>query len=208
MSFKIIFMGTPEFSVPILKSIYESKHKILKVYTQPPKKKNRGQKIQNSPIHEYAKKLKISVRNPFSLNQKEEIEYIKNLKPDIVVVVAYGKILPSDLLNLEKILFINVHASLLPRWRGAAPMQRAIMNMDSETGISIMKIEPKLDSGPVMLQSKFKIHPNLNYKELSEEMSKIGAKLILDELELIKENKAKFTSQNESEITYAKKFDK
>jgi len=208
MAFKIIFMGTPEFSVPILKSIYESKHKILKVYTQPPKKKNRGQKILNSPIHEYAKKLKISVRNPFSLNQKEEIEYIKNLKPDIVVVVAYGKILPSDLLNLEKILFINVHASLLPRWRGAAPMQRAIMNMDSETGISIMKIEPKLDTGPVMLQSKFKIHPNLNYKELSEEMSKIGAKLILDALELIKENKAKFTSQNESEITYAKKIDK
>ena len=208
MAFKIIFMGTPEFSVPILKSIYESKHKILKVYTQPPKKKNRGQKILNSPIHEYAKKLKISVRNPFSLNQKEEIEYIKNLKPDIVVVVAYGKILPSDLLNLEKILFINVHASLLPRWRGAAPMQRAIMNMDSETGISIMKIEPKLDSGPVMLQSKFKIHPNLNYEELSKEMSKIGAKLILDALKLIKENKAKFKSQNESEITYAKKIDK
>lgn len=208
MAFKIIFMGTPEFSVPILKSIYESKHKILKVYTQPPKKKNRGQKILNSPIHEYAKKLKISVRNPFSLNQKEEIEYIKNLKPDIVVVVAYGKILPSDLLNLEKILFINVHASLLPRWRGAAPMQRAIMNMDSETGISIMKIEPKLDSGPVMLQSKFKIHPNLNYEELSKEMSKIGAKLILDALKLIKENNAKFISQNESEITYAKKIDK
>lgn len=208
MAFKIIFMGTPEFSVPILKSIYESKHKILKVYTQPPKKKNRGQKILNSPIHEYAKKLKISVRNPFSLNQKEEIEYIKNLKPDIVVVVAYGKILPSDLLNLEKILFINVHASLLPRWRGAAPMQRAIMNMDNETGISIMKIEPKLDSGPVMLQSKFKIHPNLNYEELSKEMSKIGAKLILDALKLIKENNAKFISQNESEITYAKKIDK
>jgi len=208
MSFKILFMGTPEFSVPILKSLYDSKHKILGVYTQPPKKKNRGQKILSSPVHEYAKKLKISVRNPFSLNQKEEIEYIKNLKPDIVVVVAYGKILPSDLLNLEKILFINVHASLLPRWRGAAPMQRAIMNMDSETGISIMKIEPKLDTGPVMLQSKFKIHPNLNYKELSEEMSKIGAKLILDALELIKENKAKFTSQNESEITYAKKIDK
>ena len=143
MSFKILFMGTPEFSIPILKSIFESNHKIIKVYTQPPKKKNRGQKILNSPIHEYAKKLKISVRSPISLNQKEEIEYIKNLEPDIVVVVAYGKILPSNLLNLKNILFINVHASLLLGGR-AVPIQRAIMNMDSETGISIMKIEQKL----------------------------------------------------------------
>ena len=205
MSFKILFMGTPEFSIPILKSIFESNHKIIKVYTQPPKKKNRGQKILNSPIHEYAKKLKISVRSPISLNQKEEIEYIKNLEPDIVVVVAYGKILPSNLLNLKNILFINVHASLLPRWRGAAPIQRAIMNMDSETGISIMKIEQKLDSGPVMLQSKVNIHPNLNYVELSKEMSKIGAKLILEALELIKENKANFTLQNESKASYAEK---
>ncbi len=208
MSFKILFMGTPEFSVPILKSIFESKHKVVEVYTQPPKKKNRGQKTLNSPIHEYAKKLKISVRNPISLNQKEEIEYIKNLKPDIVVVVAYGKILPSSLLNLKDILFINIHASLLPRWRGAAPIQRAIMNMDSETGISIMKIEPKLDSGPVMLQSKVKIDPNLNYGELSNQMSKMGAKLILDALELIEGNKAKFISQKESEVTYAKKIEK
>ena len=208
MSFKILFMGTPEFSVPILKSIFESKHKVVEVYTQPPKKKNRGQKTLNSPIHEYAKKLKISVRNPISLNQKEEIEYIKNLKPDIVVVVAYGKILPSSLLNLKDILFINIHASLLPRWRGAAPIQRAIMNMDSETGISIMKIEPKLDSGPVMLQSKIKIHPNFNYEELSKEMSKRGAKLILEALELIEVNKAEFKSQDESEISYAKKISK
>ena len=208
MSFKILFMGTPEFSVPILKSIFESNHRVIQVYTQPPKKKNRGQKIFNSPIHEYANKLKIPVRNPISLNQKEEIEYIKNLKPDIVVVVAYGKILPSNLLNLKNILFINVHASLLPRWRGAAPIQRAIMNMDSETGISIMKIVPKLDSGPVMLQTKIKIHPNLNCEELSNEMSKIAAKLILNALELIEQNKAKFTSQNESEVTYAKKIEK
>ena len=201
-------MGTPEFSVPILKSILDSNHKVLEVYTQPPKKKNRGQKILNSPIHEYAKKLKISVRHPITLNQKEEIDYIRNLKPNIVVVVAYGKILPSDLLHLKEILFINVHASLLPRWRGAAPIQRAIMNMDSETGISIMKIEPKLDTGPVMLQSKVKIHPNLNCEELSNEMSKIGAKLILDALELIEKNTAKFIPQNRSGITYAKKIEK
>lgn len=208
MVFKILFMGTPDFAVPILKSITESKHEVIEVYTQPPKKKNRGQKLLNSPIHEYANKLKISVRHPSSLDQKDEIEHIKNLKPDIVVVVAYGKILPSSLLNLKNILFINIHASLLPRWRGAAPIQRAIMNMDSETGISIMKIEPKLDSGPVMLQSKININADTNYEELSKEMSNIGAKKILDAFKLIKENKAKFIPQNETKVTYAKKIQK
>jgi methionyl-tRNA formyltransferase len=208
MAFKILFMGTPDFAVPILKSVNESKHDVIEVYTQSPKKRNRGQKILNSPIHDYANDLKILVRHPSSLDQKDEIEHIKNLKPDIVVVVAYGKILPSSLLNLKNILFINVHASLLPRLRGAAPIQRAIMNMDSETGISIMQIEPKLDAGPVMLQSKIKIHPTLNAEELSNQMSKVGAKLILDALELIEGNKAKFTPQNESEATYAKKIQK
>ena len=208
MSYKILFMGTPDFAVPILKSIHESKHRVIEVYTQSPKKKNRGQLILNTPVHECAKELEISVRYPLSLTQESEIEHVKNLKPDIVVVAAYGKILPNSLLDLKNILFINVHASLLPRWRGAAPIQRAIMNMDSETGISIMKIEPKLDSGPVMLQSKIKIYPNLNFEELSNEMSKTGAKLILDALKLIEENKAKFSSQNEAKATYAQKIQK
>ena len=206
MTLKIIFMGTPDFAVPILKSIHDSKHNVIEVFTQSPKKKNRGQKVSNSPIHEYAADLKISVRHPTSLNNNNEIEHIKNLKPDIVVVVAYGQILPSSLLNLKNILFINVHASLLPRWRGAAPIQRAIMNMDIETGISIMKIEPKLDTGPVMMQSKIKIDPYINCEELSKKMSMIGAKLILDALKLIDEDKAKFIPQNKSGVTYAKKI--
>ena len=173
-----------------------------------PKKKNRGQKILNSPIHEYANNFKISVRCPSSLDTEDEIDYIKNLNPDIVLVVAYGKILPSKLLNLKNILFINIHASLLPRWRGAAPIQRAIMNMDSETGISIMKIETKLDTGPVMLQSKIKINSDQTYEELSNIMSKTGAKLILEALELIETNKAKFSQQNGSVVSYAKKIQK
>ena len=201
-------MGTPDFAVPILKAIHGSDHKILEVYTQPPTKSGRGQKINHSKIHNYSEKLNLKVRCPTTLDTSEEINHIKKFNPDVVVVVAYGKILPTELLNINNTLFINVHASLLPRWRGAAPIQRAIMNMDSETGISIMKIEPKLDSGPVMLQSKIKIHPNLNCEELSNEMSKIGAKLILDALELIERNKAEFTSQNESEVTYAKKIEK
>ena len=110
MSFKIIFMGTPDFAVPILKAIYESDHKILAVYTQPPKKKNRGQKINFSPIHLYSNQINILVRHPENLNTKKELDYIRSLKPDVVVVVAYGKILPIDLLNIRNVKFINVHA--------------------------------------------------------------------------------------------------
>ena len=208
MALKIIFMGTPDFAVPILKSIYESKHKILEVYTQPPKKKNRGLKIQNSPIHDYTNKLNIPVRHPISFEDNIEIEHIKKLNPDIVIVVAYGKILPELLLKIEKTLFINIHASLLPKWRGAAPIQRSIMNMDHESGISIMKIVRKLDSGPVLLQTKIKIDQDTTYKELAKKMSILGSKLILDALKLIEEKKAVFLEQNESEASYADKVKK
>ncbi len=207
MSSKILFMGTPEFAVPILKSIFESSHKILEVYTQPPNKKNRGQKVHNSPVHNFSNKLGITVRCPNILN-KDEIDYIKKLKPDLVIVVAYGKILPTELLNLDKIHFINVHASLLPKWRGAAPIQRAILNMDKETGISIMKIVPRLDAGPILIQSKIQITQEINHEELSKQMSKIGAKLILDTIKIIEDNQANFVEQNEKEVTYAKKIEK
>ena len=201
-------MGTPNFAVPILKSLYESKHKILEVYTQPPTKKNRGLKIQNSPIHEFSKKLNIPVRHPISFKNNDEIEHIKKINPDIVIVVAYGKILPEVLLKIDKTLFINIHASLLPRWRGAAPIQRSIMNMDYESGISIMKIIHKLDSGPVLLQSKIKIGQDTTYEELSKKMSNLGSKLILDAVKLIEEKKAVFLEQNESEASYANKIEK
>ena len=208
MSFKILFMGTPIFAVPILKSIHESNHKILEVYTQPPKKKNRGQKISFSPVHEYSNKINIPIRYPSTLETEEEFEYIKKIKPDISIVVAYGKILPSKFLSLENTMFINIHASLLPRWRGAAPIQRAIMNNDNETGISIMKIEPKLDTGPVLMQSKIEITRGINYEELSDQMSKLGARLILEALDLIENGKAKFISQNDKDVSYAKKIEK
>ena len=200
-------MGTPDFAVPILKSINNLNHNVLEVYTQPPNKKNRGQKIQNSPIHDFSNKINLPVRCPIAFDE-EEINHIKKLNPDLVIVVAYGKILPVKLLNLDKVLFINVHASLLPRWRGAAPIQRAIMNLDHETGVSIMKIVTKLDAGPVLLQSKIKITKEINYKELSSQMSELGAKLILDTLKLIESKRTDFTEQNESQATYAKKIEK
>lgn len=201
-------MGTPNFAVPILKAIHESGHKVLKVYTQPANKSGRGQKFNHSDIYNCAEQLNLSVRTPDTFETIEEINHFKKLKPDLVVVVAYGKILPPKLLNIDKLLFINVHASLLPKWRGAAPIQRAIMNMDSETGISIMKIIPRLDAGPVMLQEKIKIFQGMSYTDLSEKMSKIGAKLILDSIKLIENNKVYFIEQKESDATYAKKIQK
>ena len=208
MSFKIIFMGTPSFAVPILKSINNSSNKILEVYSQPPKKKNRGQKIKNSAVHDFAIKLNLPVRCPVSFEDNKEIEHIKTLKPDVIVVVAYGKILPEKLLNLENLIFLNVHASLLPRWRGAAPIQRAIMNMDKETGVSIMKIVPKLDAGPILIQSNLIITKEINQEEMSKKMSDVGAKLIIEALELIKKNKANFKSQDETKVSYARKIEK
>ena len=208
MSLKVVFMGTPSFSVPILKAIINSNHKILEVYSQPPNKKNRGLRVQNSAVHDYANKLNIPVRCPVKLDDESEINHLKKLKPDLVVVVAYGKILPEKLLNIENLSFLNVHASLLPRWRGAAPIQRAIMMGDKETGISIMKIVPKLDAGPILIQSKLSINNKINYEEMSEKMSDLGAKLIIDALELIKNNKANFTPQDETKVVYAKKIAK
>ena len=201
-------MGTPSFSVPILKAINDSNHKIIEVYSQPPNKKNRGLKVQNSAVHDYAEKLNIPVRCPIKLDEESEINHLKKLKPDLVVVVAYGKILPEKLLNIENLIFLNVHASLLPRWRGAAPIQRAIMKGDKETGISIMKIVPKLDAGPVLIQSKLLISKQINHEQMSKKMSDLGAKLIIDAIELIKNNKANFTPQDESKVIYAKKIEK
>ena len=208
MTLKIIFMGTSKFSVPILKSIHDADYDIIQVYTQPPKKKNRGQKINQTPVHNYSDIKKINVRHPETLNTDEELDFFKKIKPDIVVVAAYGQILPKKLLNIKKVKFINVHASLLPKWRGAAPIQRSIMNQDTETGISIMKIIPKLDAGPVMMKDKIKISKDTNFENLSQDLSQLAAKMIIKSIKLIESGKANFTNQNEEEATYANKIEK
>ena len=206
MALNLIFMGTPDFAVPVLQSIKFSEHKILCVYTQTPKKKNRGQKKGLTPIHEFSNQNDLYVRHPEKIDTDEEIEFFKKEKPDVVVVVAYGKILPKRLLNIKNIQFINVHASLLPKWRGAAPIQRAIMNLDKETGISIMKIIPKLDAGPIMMKSKIKISENANYEIISKELSFLGAKMIKESLKLIEQNKTEFIQQDEKLASYAEKI--
>ena len=154
MSLKIVFMGTSEFSVPTLEVLIKNKFSISSVYTQPPKKSKRGQKINPSAIEDYCKKNGINFRNPPSLSSEEEFENFKELFPDVVVVVSYGQIIPKNFLKIAKFGFINIHASLLPKWRGAAPIQRAIMNGDKKIGVSIMKIEEQLDSGPVLTSNE------------------------------------------------------
>tara|TARA_B110001452_G_scaffold248875_1_gene235967 strand:- start:1304 stop:2224 length:921 start_codon:yes stop_codon:yes gene_type:complete len=208
MPFKLIFMGTPMFSVPILKLLNSTKHEIIAVYTQPPKKKSRGQKIEESPVHLESTKLNIPVRYPESLDNDKEFNFIKNAGIHVVIVSAYGQIIPKKILDIPNIIFLNIHASLLPKWRGAAPIQRSIIEMDKETGISIMKIVPKLDAGPYMLQEKFKIEEKDNYSTVSNKLSILGAKLINESLNLLSKGEYKFIPQNESKKTYAKKVDK
>ena len=209
MAKKIIFMGTPLFAVPILKSLYQNGYPITVVYTQPPQKSQRGQKINKSPIQSISETLNIDFRSPENLkDNKDEYDFIKNLKAELAIVVAYGQIIPKEFLNLTKKGFINIHASILPNWRGAAPIQRAIMNLDEETGISIMKIVESLDKGPVSNIYKIKLNQNQNYQEISEKLSLIAAEKILDNIDEILEGKAKFLEQNDSKASYAKKIEK
>ena len=208
MSLKIVFMGTPEFSIPTLDRLIKKDFDIVKVYTQPPKRSKRGQQVNPSPIEDFCKKNNLSFRNPKILSNEEELKIFKGLKPDVVVVVAYGKIIPNNFLNLAKFGFINIHASLLPKWRGAAPIQRAIMNLDSETGISIIKINEKLDTGPVSNFYKTRILDNENSEELSSRLSNLATEKILDNIDEIFEDNANFIEQKESEATYAKKIEK
>jgi len=208
MSNKIIFMGTPQFSVATLEALAKSRYKISCVYTQPPKESNRGQKINLSPIQESAENLNLAVRSPNNLNSEEEFKFFKDLNPEIVVVVAYGKLIPKRFLNIPKKGFINIHASLLPKWRGAAPIQRAVINLEKETGISLMKIIEELDAGPVMKKIKIKIDPTESSGKISEKLSKIGSDNIVEALDNIFENKAKFIEQEHSSATYAKKIKK
>jgi len=202
-------MGTPLFAVPILKSLYQNGYPISVVYTQPPQKSNRGQKINKSPIQGISETLNIDFRCPKTLKDNdEEYQFLKKLNAEIAIVVAYGQIIPKNFLTLTKKGFINIHGSILPKWRGAAPIQRSIMNLDEEVGISIMKIVEELDSGPISNIYKIKLDHKNNTQEISEKLSLLAAEKILDNVDDILEDKVKFTEQDHSKATYAKKIDK
>tara|TARA_B110000971_G_scaffold219273_1_gene259980 strand:+ start:82 stop:1005 length:924 start_codon:yes stop_codon:yes gene_type:complete len=205
---KVVFMGTPEFSVPTLEAIVRSSYEVSCVYTQPPKKSQRGQKLNISPVHKYAEKLKLTTRYPKNLNSEEEFDFIKKINPDIAIVVAYGQLISKKILNIPQEGFINIHASLLPKWRGAAPIQRSIMNSDTETGISIMKIIEELDAGPVMKKIKIGIDDPITTDNLSKNLSTVASESVVEVLNDIFSKKVKFVEQNHKHATYAKKIKK
>ncbi len=209
MQKKIAFMGTPIFSVPILKNIYQNGYEIAAVYTQPPRKSNRGQKLEKSPIHLLSETLTLNTRTPEQLkNNKSEYEYFKNLDLDIVIIVAYGIIIPKEFLTLSKEGFINLHASILPQWRGAAPIQRSIMSQDKETGISVMKINEKLDEGDISHIFKIDIEENENAQSLSDRLSILASEKISEIIDSILDKEINFRPQDHSKATYAKKIKK
>ena len=203
---KIIFLGTPKFAVPILDRIIENKLEIICVFTQPPKRSNRGQKILNSPVHNYAEKFNLKIKTPENI--KKEENFIKTAEFDLGIVVAYGQIIPESILKSCKYGFINIHASLLPKYRGAAPIQRSLINLEKFTGISFMKLNNILDSGPICNQYKIPIDKTDNSETLSKKLSELSADKIIQNIKLILSNKATFVDQMHNEASYAEKISK
>ena len=203
----IVFMGTPDFSVPCLDALVKAGHEVAAVFTQPDKPKNRGQKPQMSPVKEYAIEKGIPVCQPLSLRKGEDAETavttLRQLSPECIVVVAYGQILPRSVLDLPPYGCINVHASLLPRDRGAAPIQRCIMNGETETGVTTMYMAEGLDTGDMILREKTAITPDMTASRLHDTLSVMGAKLIVQTLGMLEQGTAPRTPQTDENTCYA-----
>jgi methionyl-tRNA formyltransferase len=203
---QIIFMGTPEFAVPALLSIAKAGHEIVAVYTQPPRPAGRGMALRKSPVHLEAEALGLPVRVPENLKSPAEQRQFAALEADAAVIVAYGLILPKTIINGTRRGVFNIHASLLPRWRGAAPINRAIMAGDAETGVSIMRVMPGLDEGPVCLMERIAIGPEMNAGTLHDELSTVGAGLMVEVLDSLDEGTLHCIEQDDSRVTYAAKL--
>jgi methionyl-tRNA formyltransferase len=201
---KIVFMGTPDFAVPPLLRL-QQEHEILCVYTQPPRPAGRGQQLRQSPVHDRARRLGLAVRTPASLRSEDAAEALRALGADVLVVVAYGLILPPACLNAARHGALNIHASLLPRWRGAAPIHRAILAGDGETGVGIMRMEAGLDTGPVLTEARTAIGATETTGDLHDRLSEIGADLIAEVLQGVP---GPGRPQATAGVTYATKIDK
>jgi methionyl-tRNA formyltransferase len=209
MPLRIIFMGTPDFAVPTLRAMAGAGHEIAAVYTQPPRPGGRrGLEPVPSPVERAARKIGLEVRTPLSLRNEAEQEAFRALGADAAVVVAYGLILPKPVIEGTRLGCYNGHASLLPRWRGAAPIQRAIMAGDAETGMMAMKMDVGLDTGPVALADKVTIHPDMTAGELHDELMNVGAGLMLRALLALEEGSLVLSPQAAEGVTYARKIDK
>ncbi|MGV0820724.1 methionyl-tRNA formyltransferase [Martelella sp. AMO21009] len=209
MTLRIIFMGTPEFSVPTLRALKEAGHEIACVYTQPPRAAGRrGLTEVKSPVHQAAELLGLPVRTPENFREPEDRAAFAALDADVAVVVAYGLLLPEAVLNGTRLGAYNGHASLLPRWRGAAPIQRAIMAGDRETGMMIMKMEKGLDTGPVALTKRVTIGPDMTAGALHDRLMHDGARLMAEAMKKLEAGDLPLSPQAEDGVTYAKKIDK
>ena len=205
---RIVFMGTPDFAVASLRRLVEDGHEIVGVFTQPDKPKNRGMKLTFSPVKEYALTKNLTVYQPLRTRDGEALEILRTLSPELIVVAAYGKILPEEILNLPKLGSINVHSSLLPKYRGAAPINWAILNGEETTGVSIMYMAPALDAGDVIAAAETKIGEREDALALTQRLAELGAELLSRTIPTLADGTALRTPQNESESTYASMLDR
>ncbi len=208
MSLRIVFMGTPEFSVPTLSEIIGAGHEVVAVYSQPPRRSGRGMSETKTPVHQFAEASGIPVLTPKGLKKEERQDVFKAHNADVAVVVAYGLILPKAILEAPKYGCLNLHASLLPRWRGAAPIQRAIMAGDDETGVMVMQMDEGLDTGDICLGERVEIEPNMTAGQLHDQLAPTGADLMVRALAALTRGSLGRTPQPEAGVTYAKKIEK
>ncbi|MFA7428797.1 MAG: methionyl-tRNA formyltransferase [Rhodospirillaceae bacterium] len=204
---RVVFMGTPDFSVPILEAL-AARHTVVASYSQPPRPAGRGQQDRPCPVHLKAEALGIPVRTPVSLRDASAQDALAALAPDVCVVAAYGLILPQAVLDIPRLGCVNVHASLLPRWRGAAPIQRAIMEGDTETGVTIMRMEAGLDTGPMLLKDRVEITNHTTAGALHDALSEMGARMIVAALDGLERGALTAEPQPDDGVTYAAKIDK
>ena len=204
---RIIFMGTPTFAVPSLEKLYQ-KHEIISVFTKVDKPNARGKKINYSPVKEFALENNLKIYQPENFKDESIVEEIKKMSPDLIVVVAYGKILPKEVIDIPKYGIINVHSSLLPRFRGAAPINAAIIEGDEKSGVSIMYVEEELDAGDVILQKETLISDEDTFLTLHDRLKVMGAELLIEAIQLIENEKVKATKQDKNLVTFVKPFRK
>ncbi len=205
---RIIFMGTPEFAVPSLERLIQDGYHVVCVITQPDRPKGRGRKLKPPPVKEVALKHGIAVIQPEDLTDEELLSSLKQKKPELIVVVAYGQILPKEILELPKLGAINVHPSLLPKYRGAAPIQWTVMNDESVTGVTVIRMTEKMDAGPILLQKEVPVFPDETFGQLHDRLARLGSEILLDAIRGILDGSLKEVPQNESEATYAPKIDR
>ncbi|MBQ3089200.1 MAG: methionyl-tRNA formyltransferase [Oscillospiraceae bacterium] len=200
---RIVFMGTPDFAVPSLKRLIADGHQVVAVYTQPDKPKNRGMKLTPPSVKVVAMEHDIPVLQPVKVREPQVLEQLAAFQPELIVVVAYGKILPREIFELPPMGCINVHSSLLPKYRGAAPINWAVINGDEETGVTIMDIAEALDAGDMIAKASTKIDPDESVETLHDRLAEMGAQLLSETVDAIANGSARRTPQNESEATYA-----